>query len=81
MSLSLPIIVVILLMLVMSSIRKPGRYTGVFPIDDNASWEKNAATLRRLHSLRDRLRAVEKKILELCPTGDGAIPTGEETTP
>ena len=36
------------------SIRKPGLYTGIFPIDDNASWEKNAATLRQLHALRER---------------------------
>jgi UDP-3-O-[3-hydroxymyristoyl] glucosamine N-acyltransferase len=44
------------------SIHKPGQYSGVFPFDDNASWEKNAATLRQLHGLRDRLRALEKKI-------------------
>ena len=43
------------------SILKPGQYSGVFPFDDNASWEKNAATLRQLHSLRERLRALEKK--------------------
>lgn len=43
------------------SIHKPGRYSGVFPIDENAAWEKNAATLRQLHSLRDRIRALEKK--------------------
>ncbi|MDL2337783.1 MAG: UDP-3-O-(3-hydroxymyristoyl)glucosamine N-acyltransferase [Pseudomonadota bacterium] len=42
------------------SISKPGLYTGLFPIDDNASWEKNAATLRQLHRLRDRIRALEK---------------------
>ena len=42
------------------SIHKPGLYTGLFPIDDNASWEKNAATLRQLHRLRDRIRALEK---------------------
>ena len=46
--------------LVTRSIRKPGQYTGVFPIDDNAAWEKNAATLRQLHALRDRLRVLEK---------------------
>jgi UDP-3-O-[3-hydroxymyristoyl] glucosamine N-acyltransferase len=46
---------------VMRSILKPGQYSGVFPIDDNASWEKNAATLRQLHGLRERLRALEKK--------------------
>jgi UDP-3-O-[3-hydroxymyristoyl] glucosamine N-acyltransferase len=43
------------------SIRKPGQYSGAFPFDDNASWEKNAATLRQLHALRDRLRALERK--------------------
>lgn len=47
--------------LVTASIRKPGHYTGVFPCDDHASWEKNAATLKHLHSLRERLRALEKK--------------------
>jgi UDP-3-O-[3-hydroxymyristoyl] glucosamine N-acyltransferase len=43
------------------SILQPGQYSGVFPFDDNASWEKNAATLRQLHTLRGRLRALEKK--------------------
>lgn len=42
------------------SILKPGQYSGLFPFDDNASWEKNAATLRQLHTLRDRIRALEK---------------------
>jgi len=42
------------------SIAKPGHYSGVFPFDDNAAWEKNAATLRQLHALRERLRALEK---------------------
>ena len=44
------------------TISKPGTYSGVFPFDDNASWEKNAATLRQLHSLRDRLRALERAL-------------------
>lgn len=43
------------------SIHQPGHYSGVFPLDDNASWEKNAATLRNLHALRERLRALEKR--------------------
>ncbi len=46
---------------VMQSISRPGVYTGAFPIDENANWEKNAATLRHLYSLRNRLRALEKK--------------------
>ena len=44
------------------SILKAGNYTGLFPIDDNMLWEKNAATLKQLHTLRDRLRAVEKAV-------------------
>ena len=44
---------------VMRSIRQSGQYSGVFPIDDNASWEKNAATLRQLHRLRDRIKSLE----------------------
>jgi UDP-3-O-[3-hydroxymyristoyl] glucosamine N-acyltransferase len=43
------------------SIAKPGLYSGIFPIDENANWEKNAATLKQLHQLRERLRALEKK--------------------
>ena len=43
------------------SIHQPGQYSGVFPFDDNAAWEKNAATLKQLHALRERLRALEKK--------------------
>jgi UDP-3-O-[3-hydroxymyristoyl] glucosamine N-acyltransferase len=42
------------------SIHKPGHYTGLFPIDDNASWEKNAATLKQLHGLRERLKVMEQ---------------------
>ncbi|WP_309681992.1 UDP-3-O-(3-hydroxymyristoyl)glucosamine N-acyltransferase [Polaromonas sp.] len=42
------------------SILKPGQYTGLFPIDDNTAWEKNAATLKQLHALRERLKLAEK---------------------
>lgn len=44
------------------SLLKPGTYTGFFPIDDNASWEKNAASLRQLNKLRERLRALERTL-------------------
>ncbi len=44
------------------SIRKAGTYTGLFPLDDNVSWGKNAAALKQLSSLRDRLRLLEKQI-------------------
>jgi UDP-3-O-[3-hydroxymyristoyl] glucosamine N-acyltransferase len=42
------------------SIHKAGTYTGLFPLDDSASWAKNAAALKQLSSLRDRLRLLEK---------------------
>jgi UDP-3-O-[3-hydroxymyristoyl] glucosamine N-acyltransferase len=43
------------------SITQAGNYTGVFPIDDNANWEKNAASLKQLHKLRERVKALEKQ--------------------
>ncbi|MDR7306626.1 UDP-3-O-(3-hydroxymyristoyl)glucosamine N-acyltransferase [Rhodoferax saidenbachensis] len=47
---------------VSKSILKPGHYTGIFPIDENASWERNAVTLKQLHSLRDRIKNLEKEL-------------------
>ena len=44
------------------SLLKSGNYTGLFPIDDNAAWEKNAATLKQLHILRERLKQAEKSL-------------------
>ena len=48
------------------SISRSGNYTGIFPIDDNAAWEKNSATLKQLHALRDRIRALEDR----CKTSE-----------
>jgi UDP-3-O-[3-hydroxymyristoyl] glucosamine N-acyltransferase len=47
---------------VTKSIAQPGHYTGMFPIDDNASWERNAATLKQLHRMRERIKALENEI-------------------
>ena len=44
------------------SISEPGLYTGFFPVDKNAEWEKNAVTLRQLHKLRERIRSLEKRL-------------------
>ncbi|PUE08502.1 UDP-3-O-(3-hydroxymyristoyl)glucosamine N-acyltransferase [Limnohabitans sp. T6-5] len=44
------------------SILQPGQYTGMFPLDSNANWEKNAASLKQLSRLRDRIRALESDI-------------------
>jgi UDP-3-O-[3-hydroxymyristoyl] glucosamine N-acyltransferase len=54
------------------SILQPGHYTGMFPIDDNASWEKNAASLKQLNRLRERLKAVEQALAQAQPKPDDA---------
>ncbi|MGA0612561.1 UDP-3-O-(3-hydroxymyristoyl)glucosamine N-acyltransferase [Caldimonas sp. KR1-144] len=46
------------------SIRRPGVYSGFFPLDDNRAWEKNAVTLRQLYQLRERVRTLEKRLAE-----------------
>jgi UDP-3-O-[3-hydroxymyristoyl] glucosamine N-acyltransferase len=46
------------------SISLAGNYTGLFPIDDNATWEKNAASLKQLHKLRDRIKSLEAQLLQ-----------------
>ena len=46
--------------LVTRSLHRPGQYTGFYPLEDNGAWEKNAATLKQLSGLRDRVRALEK---------------------
>ncbi|MCS6944564.1 MAG: UDP-3-O-(3-hydroxymyristoyl)glucosamine N-acyltransferase [Sutterellaceae bacterium] len=45
--------------LISRSIRTPGFYSGVFPFMPNRQWERNAALVRHLHELRDRLRRLE----------------------
>ena len=46
--------------LISRSINEPGTYTGVFPFDRNASWARNAVSLRHLSDLAERVRALEK---------------------
>lgn len=50
--------------LVTRSLNKPGQYTGFYPLEDNGAWEKNAATLKQLSTLRERVRALEKELKE-----------------
>lgn len=47
---------------VIKSVQKPGQYSGVFPMDTHEQWEKNAAGLRRLDSLRERVKLIESKL-------------------
>ena len=48
--------------LVSKSISKPGHYTGIFPLDENANWERNAASLKQLHRLRERIKQLESEL-------------------
>ena len=50
--------------LVTRSLNKAGHYTGFYPLDENSAWEKNAATLKQLATLRERLRALENELKE-----------------
>jgi UDP-3-O-[3-hydroxymyristoyl] glucosamine N-acyltransferase len=51
--------------LVSRSVHQPGMYTGAFPLDTHANWERNAATVRQLHQLRDRIRSLEHQLASL----------------
>lgn len=46
--------------LVMKSLDKPGTYTGVYPFQSHDKWLKNAAQLRQLDDIADRLKALER---------------------
>ena len=48
--------------LVSRSIAQADFYTGVFPIMRNRDWERNAALVRHLVELRDRIRRLEKQL-------------------
>jgi UDP-3-O-[3-hydroxymyristoyl] glucosamine N-acyltransferase len=51
--------------IITKSIDKPGTYTGAYPFELNRNWRRNAAQLRHLSDLADRLRALEKKLAAL----------------
>jgi len=48
--------------MVTRSIHQPGLYTGIFPLQTNDQWEKNAASLKQLHVLRERIKKLEKAL-------------------
>jgi UDP-3-O-[3-hydroxymyristoyl] glucosamine N-acyltransferase len=53
--------------LVSNSIAEPGRYTGFYPIAPNAEWERSAALVRNLASMREKIRALERALKALGP--------------
>jgi len=58
--------------LISRSISEPGFYTGVFPFMRNRDWEHNAAALRHLDELRDRVRKLEARARGVTEDGKSA---------
>ena len=48
--------------LVISSIETPGKYVGFFPLQAEADWERSAAIVRRLPSMRSEIKAVRSEL-------------------
>jgi UDP-3-O-[3-hydroxymyristoyl] glucosamine N-acyltransferase len=48
--------------MVTKSIREPGTYSGVYPLAPNREWLKNAAHIRHLDRMDERIRALEKQL-------------------
>ncbi len=63
--------------LISHSIHKPGFFSGIFPMMDNAEWERAAVVVRHLPDLRRRLRALERAVAEREPPR----PNPEKTAP
>ncbi len=51
--------------MVSRSVLEPGQYTGFYPMAKNAEWEKSAAIVRNLNTMREKMRTLEKQIKQL----------------
>jgi len=51
--------------MVSRSVLEPGQYTGFYPLAKNAEWERSAAIVRNLDSMRAKIRTLEKNIRNL----------------
>lgn len=48
--------------MVTKSLRKPGQYTSIFPLQPHDEWLQNAAQIKRLAKLSDRVAELEKRL-------------------
>jgi UDP-3-O-[3-hydroxymyristoyl] glucosamine N-acyltransferase len=48
--------------MVSRSILEPGHYTGFYPLAKNADWEKSAAIVRNLPTMREKIKQIEKHL-------------------
>lgn len=53
--------------LIGKSIRERGSYSGIFPFSSNQEWRKNAAHLRHLDKLADRIKQLEQQMAAVSP--------------
>ena len=51
--------------MVTKSLRKPGQYTSIFPLEAHDDWLHNAAQIKRLAKLAERVSELEKKLEQL----------------
>lgn len=54
--------------MVTKSLRKPGQYTSIFPLETHDAWLQNAAQIKRLAKLAERVAQLEKKLEEMEKT-------------
>jgi UDP-3-O-[3-hydroxymyristoyl] glucosamine N-acyltransferase len=50
---------------VAKSLSTVGTYTGLYPVSAHADWLRNAAHIRHLDALVERVRALEKKLADI----------------
>ena len=48
--------------MVTKSLRQPGQYTSIFPLESHDEWLQNAAQIKRLAKLAERVSELEKKL-------------------
>ena len=51
--------------MVTKSLRKPGQYTSIFPLEEHEEWLHNAAQIKRLAKLAERVSELEKKLEQM----------------
>ena len=54
--------------MVTKSLRKPGQYTSIYPLEAHDAWLHNAAQIKRLAKLAERVAELEKKLEQMEKT-------------
>jgi UDP-3-O-[3-hydroxymyristoyl] glucosamine N-acyltransferase len=54
--------------MVTKNLRRPGQYTSIFPLEPHEEWLRNAAQIKRLAKLAERVSELEKKLEQMEKT-------------